>query len=354
MPVTRGKDAKGCFYRFGAQGAKYHYKAGDATGRARAKALAAKQGRAIEMRKHAAGGDLKGFVKKAATKVADAVQAAPGVIDRAKAAVTGQLGVRKEVGPNVRNYLRPDDHGNDTILQMWVAREPIQKTIAKFLNVLSLGQFNREKDAKGYDDLYHLRMFIQVRHPHAKGVSTQWHMWERNEVVNLRDLDKPNFKVPGSTGTGGSELGPGSAAGGSASMQVPLNGKTLTIGQLWANAAAADPQIAIYDQISSNCQAFISLVLRASGLETPALHNFIVQDASTLLPGYAQKIGRLTTDLAATIDRVLRGSGGAIRRRRRLPSPRPPKVSRATRPSPPRSAAAKARRSAARALSPAM
>jgi hypothetical protein len=47
MPVARGTDAKGSFYRFGSSGTKYYYKSGDVGSRKRARALAERQGRAI-------------------------------------------------------------------------------------------------------------------------------------------------------------------------------------------------------------------------------------------------------------------------------------------------------------------
>ena len=46
MPVHRGSDAKGPFYRWGGHGKKYRYTAGDGPGRARAKAAATRQGQA--------------------------------------------------------------------------------------------------------------------------------------------------------------------------------------------------------------------------------------------------------------------------------------------------------------------
>lgn len=48
MPVQRGRDSKGGFYRWGDHGAKYHYKTGSAISRADAHYKAAAQGRAIK------------------------------------------------------------------------------------------------------------------------------------------------------------------------------------------------------------------------------------------------------------------------------------------------------------------
>ena len=51
MPVNRGKDSDGCYYKWGSKGKKYYYKCGDSASRAKAKGKAAKQGKAA----HAAG-----------------------------------------------------------------------------------------------------------------------------------------------------------------------------------------------------------------------------------------------------------------------------------------------------------
>jgi ribosomal protein S11 len=52
MPIQRGKDSTGNYYRWGNTGKKYFYKARDAKSRNAAYALAMRQARAIEWRKH--------------------------------------------------------------------------------------------------------------------------------------------------------------------------------------------------------------------------------------------------------------------------------------------------------------
>ena len=47
MPVTTGKDNKGCFVRWGNSGKKYYYRCGNLIARARAKKKAEVQARAI-------------------------------------------------------------------------------------------------------------------------------------------------------------------------------------------------------------------------------------------------------------------------------------------------------------------
>ena len=48
MPVARGKDSKGPFYRWGEHGKKYYYKSGSVQSRNLAQDKAARQGRAIK------------------------------------------------------------------------------------------------------------------------------------------------------------------------------------------------------------------------------------------------------------------------------------------------------------------
>lgn len=48
MPIKRGTDSKGSFYRYGESGKKYYFKAGDPTSRANAKKKAGKQAQAIK------------------------------------------------------------------------------------------------------------------------------------------------------------------------------------------------------------------------------------------------------------------------------------------------------------------
>jgi hypothetical protein len=52
MPVQRGRDAQGPYWRWGVQGHKYRYRSGDPRSREAARASAAKQGRAIAWREH--------------------------------------------------------------------------------------------------------------------------------------------------------------------------------------------------------------------------------------------------------------------------------------------------------------
>lgn len=51
MPVERGRDTTGPFYRWGKHGKKYYYRSSDHLSREMARALAVKQGQAIQVSK---------------------------------------------------------------------------------------------------------------------------------------------------------------------------------------------------------------------------------------------------------------------------------------------------------------
>lgn len=52
MPVQRGKDSNGPYYKWGQNGKRYYYSSGNTSSRTRAHHKAEKQGRAIQFRKH--------------------------------------------------------------------------------------------------------------------------------------------------------------------------------------------------------------------------------------------------------------------------------------------------------------
>lgn len=50
MPIRRGKDSQGPYYKWGKSGKKYHYTKGNKKSRSAAKSRAKRQGRAIKAR----------------------------------------------------------------------------------------------------------------------------------------------------------------------------------------------------------------------------------------------------------------------------------------------------------------
>lgn len=200
----------------------------------------------------------------------------PGAV---KSRFQSHFSVRYDLQPFSRATLA--QYGDMTIEAIQVCREPVAKMISTALNALSFGRFNKSMAANGYDKMFHLFMSIKM-------IGGPTIRMERNEVIGIKVSD-----------TKGAEQ-----------MMVPLNGAPVKLNTLWQQAlAAVGNHIYEYDPIQNNCQRFVNDVLQASSLLTPALQTFIMQRADNLLPMYAQKFGRWTTDLAAKFNHVLWGHG---------------------------------------------
>ena len=67
----------------------------------------------------------------------------------------------EQMPKSVNNVLAK--HGNKTITSITICREPIIKLFDKALNILSLGQWEKNKEKLAYDNVYHLYMLIVIK-----------------------------------------------------------------------------------------------------------------------------------------------------------------------------------------------
>lgn len=174
--------------------------------------------------------------------------------------------------------------GNEKITSLKVVRTPLSKPLTTLLNIASLGAFQRVLKRLGYDDAFHLTLFINGRYS-----------FEKNEVVRLSTTN-PIKK--------GSEV-----------LEVPIpSGFDTTIEQLInkTRERMGDKNFSNYDAKKLNCQHFITNVLQANGLDTPKLLEFINQDAVEIfkgMPKFVEKWGKVLTDIAAVGSRLIEGQG---------------------------------------------
>lgn len=199
---------------------------------------------------------------------------------KVKSHVATHFKVRKDLPPKVRAFLY--NKGDVPITSISVAREPINSAIKQALNLISLGRFKKAMADKGYDSMFHLYLWFKLQD------GTQV-LLERNEVIEIRypDPSKPIGDF----------------------IPVQFNAQT-TLNQMWKNALQlVGDGIYIYDPINNNCQRFVYDFLRANSLMNPTVQQYVMQDAEHLLPDYAHKFGRFTTDFAAKMNHVLNGSG---------------------------------------------
>ena len=185
----------------------------------------------------------------------------------------------KQVSDTLKKY------GDSTVREVIVGRTKVLKVVQTLLNAMTLGNFNREKQKYGYDDIFHLYAVLVL----DNGVKL---ITERNQRIVLTEdtnnRDNVSEKI-------------------SISTNIKLN-------QLFQNAIKADgDKIWRYDSLSNNCQNFITSLLRNSGYLTEEANTFINQKVDNLLDPTTQNIAQKTTDMASILENLIKG--GAIKKK---------------------------------------
>lgn len=194
--------------------------------------------------------------------------------------IKDRFSVRKDLPPDVRALFK--QYGDIPIASMAVCREPIKAGVAAALNLLSLGQFNRNMKALNYENMFHL--YLQIKLIGAPVIYL-----EKNEVITAKKMSgDPKESLP---------------------VKIPP-GVRPTINSLWKKTLDKfGDGIFAYDAVSCNCQRFVSDILSANDLMTVDLLDFVLQDGASVVPKYLAWFSRKVTDVAAIFDHVRKGTG---------------------------------------------
>lgn len=172
--------------------------------------------------------------------------------------------------------------GNEEIKTIDIVRTPLSSFTRGFLNVISLGQFDKISK-KYYDEMFHLSLWINGKYN-----------LEKNEVVNFNTTNprKSNSQV----------------------KSVSVIPAGITIQQLIDNTIKrmGPENFSNYDAERLNCQNFLLNVLAGSGIGDKADQDFIFQDATQIfkeLPEYSKVLGKVSVKLGAIFNRLLYGEG---------------------------------------------
>ena len=185
----------------------------------------------------------------------------------------------KQVSDSLKKY------GDSTVREVIVGRTKVQKVVQTLLNAMTLGNFNKEKQKYGYDDIYHLYAVLVL----DNGVKL---ITERNQRIVLTEDTNNRDNV-------------------SEKISISTN---IKLSQLFQNAINADgDKIWRYDSLSNNCQNFITSLLRNSGYLTEEANTFINQKVDNLLDPTTQSIAQKTTDIASIFENLIKG--GAIKKK---------------------------------------
>jgi hypothetical protein len=174
-----------------------------------------------------------------------------------------------------------EKYKSNKINKIEIYREPIQKTIQTFFNLLSLGKYNEAKKEK-YDDLFHLYMLVTLD-------NNSKILIEKNENVYIRDEYQKNPD--------------------SEKIDIELGNENLDLDSLLYNTEKAISKFKFYqyNAKTNNCQDFMINILKSNGLDKKEYTDFIKQDLNYLfskLPSWADKFTSLLTDLRAKISEI--------------------------------------------------
>ena len=197
--------------------------------------------------------------------------------------------VKRGYSPAISKWLETNSPG--VVKSVTIKRNPLTTAFGIIANIVTLGQWNKAVEKRGFDKLFHLSLIVQYELNGEMKTATL----EKNERVNF---------VPGVKGTG-------------ETMSVPVPAG-LTIGTMVERTEKAlGDNYFTYNAFNNNCQNFVMAMLRENGLMTPEASQFVLQPMSDVIkeqPEYFNPFVATLTNLGAIGNQIV--SGGDRRDRR--------------------------------------
>ena len=172
------------------------------------------------------------------------------------------------------------------VRDMMVVRTPVQEYVCHLMDVITIGKYSEVLENSPYDGMFHLSLLINMRYK-----------LEKNEVITLSD-NGANYGVPEGSETMAVHLPCG------IDVSPPIRVRRLLHN---ARDCMGHVRFSNYCAATNNCQDFILAVLDSNDLSSPALVDFIKQDANEIfgkLPSHAPIVAEKLTDVAAICDKL--------------------------------------------------
>jgi len=177
----------------------------------------------------------------------------------------------------LNNYL--NTYGNIKINTIIICRKPVAKIYQQILNIITLGEFNKNKKRFSYDNVYHLFMIMIFEN----GVQLKI---EKNERINI---------------TTNVALG---------TENIYIYNVNITFNNLIINAEKyiSLKDLYRYNGFSTNCQHFILSLLQTNNLLTQEAKQFILQSVGEMITSDIIKHAtQAITDVAAVSNYIIKG-----------------------------------------------
>ena len=207
------------------------------------------------------------FLKDPKKSLRDARYAVIGATDPLKKTVTGIVYGAQDFAPYVRKIIA--DYGDKKIVRMMAHRKPVDNPLTGALNVVSLGQFNKQNP---YDELFHLSLVL---------------FFEDGTPISIEKIENINMVINPPTHS-------------KAETQEIGNFHPVTLNELIDGAKKIlGDNFYKYNSSTNNCQDFIMALLKGSGLGTNENYQFIKQDTVSIFKGLDKTLAIATavTDL---------------------------------------------------------
>ena len=196
---------------------------------------------------------------------------------------------RKHATKRFKTFL--DKNGMQDVVKVEVGRTPVVGAVQKVLNVLSLGQYEKQKRKLNYDNVYHNYLVLTLKNGDKYRV-------EKNHVIEATPVhSQPSQQYDEML------------------YDIPID-KELKLNSLVTNAEKGNNKFWQYDPADNNCQIFVRDMIHKSELQPKQESevNRIIQPQNGKkligsLPKPLQHIPKAITTLAAIGDRVVHGDG---------------------------------------------
>lgn len=191
------------------------------------------------------------------------------------------LRVKAEPSNEFKRHL--EKYGILGIERIFICRKPLMKGVEIFINAITLGKYDRIKKEQNYDQIFHLYLMILL----SNGM---WMLLEKNEQVVLKPSEISEVRD-------------------FQHIMILLEPNVLSLREFVENAiqVMGNNEFFIYDGLTSNCQMFVTDVLRSNNLWDTGYDLFVNQPITTSLEEVKglKTIMRKITDLGAITKQIM-------------------------------------------------
>jgi hypothetical protein len=197
----------------------------------------------------------------------------------------------------MKNFMR--DHGEEEITSIKLGREPIKSAIASVMELISLGEFSKSQEKRGYDAFFHLYLILNDKYVLEKNQNVNYKSYTPNDNEEIFDVSLSGLK-------------------GKTINEFIKNGEQfMGENKYWQG----------YNPLVNNCQKWVESNLQANDVDSEAAKDFYYQDTEDLIQAIEPNVQDFleeTTDVASGLEKFISWlsdgawgfkKGGMVRRR---------------------------------------